>query len=327
MRRTLIMLVAILLVTLAACSGRTQTASTEPIGSNRRLLAIYAGGEPGTPYATAALEWAANAGFDAVLNYSLIDASPEAIASYVSFAHQLGLKVIVSLQDLLGDQDRDQDPVDQQLHRQFGMTTNTQVLTIVSSLKDNPAVWGFSISDELPDSPDSLAQWKPALQKRQAEIKKLTTKPTLVTLTWSPDSENFYKTVASTTTDLAIDYYPLPTNSTYGSVDSITTIGQTLQSIVGSHGWLTLQAFGWGDACNVKDAADLHFPLNASPPSTQQMVSMAQMAVQGGARNIIVYSYDDNAPAGCGPSSPGNPGQLAAIVTAVHQITTSNWWK
>jgi hypothetical protein len=325
-----IALLAMLALALTACGNVTKAAQQQAHSTvaeaSPRILAVYAGGLPGTAYATQALEWAKSADFSAVLNYSVIDATPAAIGSYMDLANQLGLKVIVSLSDLLGTQDGDPDPTDQALHQQFGATTDIEFRKIVQEFQGNPAVWGFSISDEEPDSPDGLSTWLPALQLRQAEIKKLTNKPTLVTLSWSGTGDSFYKSVASTTTDLAVDYYPFPENSIYGTVNSITAIGQALQVAAGSNSWFTLQSFGWGNGCH-PEGAGLGFASDAPPPTSVDMVSMAKMAILGGARNVIMFSYDDNAVGGCDANSTGSQGQLTAMKTAAAQITGSDWWQ
>lgn len=283
-------------------------------GTSQHMLAVYAGGAPGTDTASKALEWAKGAGFNAVLNYSVVNASPEDIKSYLE--QSLGLKVIFSLKDLLGPQDLDTDTGDQALHQQFGMNTHDQVSDLVRRFAEHPAVWGFYVSDELPEDASKLAVWLPLLRERQQEIKAITAKPVLVTLYWSGADTAFYKAVKSATTDLAIDYYPYPANSTYGS-GAERIIGRTLKTVAGSNSWFVLQAFGWGNGQH-SEGAGLGFSANAAPPNTDQMVSMARSAVLGGARNVIMYSYDDNV---------SNPAQLKNISAAVSQITGAAWWQ
>lgn len=291
--------------------------------SPHRLLGVYAGGNPGTAYAAKALHWARDAGFGVVLNYSSIDAPPTAILPYLNLAARLHLKVIMSLSDLLGPTDL--DPTNASWHRQFGATTDAQVTAIVRRYSWHPAVWGFSISDELPGGPLGLAKWLPALTQRQRQIAAITSKPVLVTLYWSGTNAAFYQSVKAATTDLAIDYYPIPQNPRYGPVSAISSIGQTLGEVAGQHNWFTLQGFGWSNGHH-PEGKDLGFG-KAAAPTASQMVAMAKQSVTAGARNLIVFSYDDNAPGSMSPNDRGNPLQLAAIKSAVHAITSSSWWR
>jgi len=294
-----------------------------PMAPPERLLGIYAGGNPGTAYAAQALRWAKAAGFGLVLNYSSIDATPAAITGYLKLAQQLHLKVIMSLSDLLGTTDL--DPSDRVWHRQFGATTDAEVKSIVRQFGARPSVWGFSISDELPGDATSLAHWLPALKLRQRQVAALSHKPTLATLYWSGVDPAFYRSVKSATTDLAIDYYPVPQNPRYGPVSAITTIGQTLHAAAGRNSWFTLQGFGWSNGHH-PESQGLGFT-KAAAPTTGQMVAMAKQAITAGARNLIVFSYDDNAPGGYGPEGLGDPHELGAIATAARTITTAAWWR
>lgn len=310
----------LLALALTACGG-SQKPAHKPAP---RLLAVYAGGEPGTDYANQALQWAKAAGFDVVINYSSINAQPGQIAAYLAQADKLHLKVVLSLKDLLGKQDLDQTPDNRAMHQQFGPTTHDEVTGIVSQFGSLPAVWGFSISDELPGNASELNQWLPQLKERQAQIKQISHKPTLVTLYWSGNDPSFYRTVSQTASDFALDYYPYPENSTYGPVNTIKDIGHTLQTVAGTHSWYVLQAFGWGNGQH-DVAKQLGFKATDPAPDTDHMVAMAKMAVTSGAYNLTFFSYDDNVAQGDGSSS-GNPQQLANIKAAVAKIRAANWW-
>ncbi len=280
-----------------------------------RLLGIYGSAVPGTPTAQAELEYASQAGFNLLLNYSSVNATPQAVIAYLALAQSLHMKVILSVKDLLGP--TDQDPTDAGWHRQYGASTTAEVSGIVKAYAANPAVWGFYTSDEEPTDPSNLSQWLPAIQARQRQIQRLTHKPTLVVLDWSPGSTDYYQQIAQATDQLGIDYYPIPASATYGPVSAITTIGRALRAAAGKNTWFVVQAFAWNRVMHPEGAA-LGFPADPAPPTARQMVKMAKLAVKAGVRNLLFYSYMDNM---------NDPGQLRAIKQAVRTIRASTWWK
>jgi|GEM_PF-1802788 len=291
-----------------------------------RMIAIFDSGVPGSKEATAALNFAKSAKIDVVINYSSINASPSSVTHYLNDAKARGVKVALSLKDLLGgpklvsDPALDQDPGDRALHLVYGKTPDNQVRDIVARFDHHPAVWGYFISDELPQDPtgpEGNAKWLKPLQDRQRLIKSLTHKPTLTTMYWGDQREEFLKQVKTGTGQLMVDYYPYPDTRAvqgkfYGSAEDSFKVGQTVQAVAGDDSWFGLQGFSW--QAEPDTAASFTFGPNPPAPNAQWMTYMAQLALRGGARNIAIFSY------GYAQSTPGQLDQVKLAVTKIRAL-------
>jgi len=288
-----------------------------------RVIAIFDSGVPGSEEALAALDFAKSAKIDVVINYSSTNEKPGVVKHYLDDAQLRGVKVALSLKDLLGgpklvsDPALDQDPGNLAMHQLYGKTPDNQVRDIVSQFDHHPAVWGYFISDELPQDPtgpEDSSKWLKPLQDRQSLIKSLTEKPTLTAMYWGDQREAFLEQVKTGTDGLMVDYYPYPDTRAvpgkfYGTVENSLNIGQTLQKVAGDNSWFGLQGFSW--QAEADTAANFTFGAKPPAPNAKWMVYMAQLALQGGAHNLAFFSYE---------YAQSTPGQLEQIKLAVEHI-------
>ena len=114
-----------------------------------RLIAMFDSGVPGSPESYAALQFAQDAGIDAVINYSLINADTKSIEEYLQYADKIGRKVVPSLKDFATEINT--DPVNSGYHDQYGSSNGERVINMVRSLeamKGHGAIWGYLYADE-----------------------------------------------------------------------------------------------------------------------------------------------------------------------------------
>jgi hypothetical protein len=315
---------ALLLAVLTACGGGSTTskatspngnASANVVESNSRRIAAFGSAVPGTEESLQELRDAKEAGFDELINYSSMNAAPSQVRSYLDEAQRLGVGIVYSIKDILGD--KDADDANAALHEEhYGKTTDQQATAVTKQFVTHPAVTRVLISDELPGNRDDLDEWLPHLKKRYDQIKSITDKPVVVVLYWSGADPEFYGAVKKFADDFAIDFYPLPKNSRYGLESDIPAIGATLKQVAGDDGWFALQAFGWGATDHPEGEGLGYTARRYDAPNADQMVAMAKLAVEGGARNLIFYSLADP-----------NRADLAQVKKAVAQIRAAPWWK
>jgi len=284
---------------------------------------IYDGNVPGQAGATADLEFAHAAGINEVDNYSFINASTQGEDAYLALAQKLHVKVIVSLSDLIGNtpallvsQSIDQNAADLQAHSRFGQTHAQQIAGIIHRFGNNPAVWGWYITDELPagpKNPDGVNMWLPALRQIYAEVSSLSHKPILGVFSNNPTG--FYKAVdVNPNFQLGADYYCFPDTvpQTYGSCTAIPGIQRAVVHVAGKNAWFIVQGMSW----NTEGGhAAWNFPVNSPAPTAYWMASVLENAMANGVHNIGIYMYSDAAQ---------TPGQLARIKIAVAEAKA--WW-
>jgi hypothetical protein len=276
-------------------------------------IALFDSGVPGTAEANEALQFAHDARVDQIINYSILNASPNDIDDYLTRARAQNVQIVVSLKDLLGPADL--DPANEHFHAQFGGDTNeARVANIVKLFDGYSAVWGYFISDELPQDVNGLAQWGAPLADRYDQIKQLSSKPVLASVWRNP--VGFLKTVKQGTDHLMMDYYPYPEGpgQTYGPVADIKPVAEDVFEAAGSNGWFAIQAFSY--AKNEPDTGKrFNFPEGpgSGAPSTNQMVKMARLALDGGVKNLAFFSYG---------YARDIPGQLDELQDAIARIRT-----
>jgi hypothetical protein len=298
-------------------SSPSPDASATPTRKARpkRLFGVYGAMWPSTPEGSEELRWASQAGFDVLHNYSAIDGTTEDIERYLDEAVRLKLQIVVSLKDLYDGMPQNEETAG--FRQQFGKTPEAQAIGFVRRFSKHPGVWGFNITDERPESPADVSEWKPLLDQRAKELRKLTDKPVMITLVgWTADSTSarrlFCRQLMTAADHLALDYYPYPENEIYGPTSHITDISRDLRAIADDNGWFVVQAFAWGK--DHPEGRPLGFSTTAPAPDTHEMVKMGKLALQGGAQHLMFYSYMDNV---------DDPQQLAAIKAAVTQLRKS----
>ncbi len=280
------------------------TASARP-----RRIGVFVNDSPIDQTSLQRIESYASLGVDTVFNYSILDGSPADITGYLNKAQSRGIQVIFSLKDLY-------DQLGPNNYRTLytyplGDSNQSAAVNAVQQFGAHPAVWGFAINDERPESPADLGLWQPIMQQRYSLIKQHTTKPVMQVLVGatSPSAAaraQFLRSLRSSTDTFALDYYPIP----YQPTSFISSIGQDLLTAGDSNGWYIAQAFSW--ASYPDTASGLGFNLgSARAPSAAEMVGMAALALNSGARNILFYSYFDIA---------SNPAQLSALRQAITSL-------
>lgn len=274
-----------------------------------RSIGIYISNSPDDPAAIGVLNWVKSAGFDTVYNYSVIDGTPEQISWYLDQANSRGIKVIISLKDLYDELPGGSTVAAR--HSSFGVTNEQIAQNIATRFGTHPGVWGFAITDEAPMDLSEVGKWRPILEKRYRNIKNASNKPVMVVLVgktspYPTDRHNFLSSLKSSTDSFALDYYPVP----YQDSEFIRQIGNDLISVGDPNGWFVTQTFSWSRYPDT--ARSLGFNLGAArPPNANEIIGMSKLALSGGAKNILFYSYFDIA---------GDPAQLANVAAAVRAL-------
>jgi len=285
--------------------------ATAPVSVNVRAqnIGIYSTSSPSDPNAFANLDAIANLGANVVYNYASNDGTPAQIQAYLNHAQSRGLKVIFSLKDYY-------DKLGPNNYRDYnsylyGNNNEEFALNIVRQFQTHPATWGFALTDERPEGPWDLGAWQGLLSDRYRKIKSLTAKPVMAVLVGHTSADagtrrNFLRGLRGATDTYALDYYPIP----FLSTNKIQEIAGDLGAVGDSNGWFVAQTFSWSSYPDT--ARGLGFNLGAARlPSAQEMTDMAALALNGGARNIMFYSYFDIA---------GNGAQLNNLRQAISAI-------
>lgn len=255
-------------------------------------IGIFISNSPDDPAAFSVLDKVSSMGFDVVYNYASFHAAPDQVRSYLDHAQSRGLRVIFSLKDLY-----DQLPGSGEWPRQFGSyygATNEDIaLNVVRQFKDHPATWGFSISDEAPESPADLNSWRDVLIGRYQKIKAISNKPVMLVLVGHSSGDpamrrQFLTSLKPARDSFALDYYPYPFEST----DQIRSVASDLPAVGEKNGWFVAQSFSWSSYPDTARGLGYNLGL-AKLPGTAEMTEMANLALNGGARNILYYSYFD----------------------------------
>jgi len=295
----------------AAAKNKNSVGSTPQVSTNITpgYIGVYSTSSPSDPASLSNLDAIASLGANVVYNYASADGNPQEITRYLDYANARGIKVIFSLKDYY-------DQLGPSNYRDYngylyGNNNEEFALGIVRSFANHPATWGFALTDERPEGPWDLGSWQGTLTDRYRKIKSLTNKPVMSVLVGHTSGDagvrrNFLRELRGATDTFALDYYPIP----YLSVDKISEIAGDLPAVGDNNGWFVAQTFSW--ASYPDTARGLDFNLGAARlPSSQEMVSMAALALNGGARNILFYSYFDIA---------GNGGQVNALRAAIQSL-------
>ena len=260
--------------------------------SPRRRIAIFDSGVPGSPESYEALQFAYEAGIDDVINYSSVNSDAAARDTYLKYAEQLGVNVIVSVKDFVGPVDH--DPDNQHFHAQYGSTNGDRVMNIAQTFDSNPyakAVWGYFVADE----PEGKELTYADVRVRHDQIKSVSSKPTMSSY-WRFNKDELALR-AQGSDHLMMDFYPYPEgpNQTYGKVEDIESIARDMKSVAGHNSWFALQAFSY-QISEPPLREKFNFPIqereaNFGAPGVDVMVDMASRALQGGVQNLAIFSY------------------------------------
>ncbi len=272
-------------------------------------IGIYISNSPDDPAALGVLNWVKSAGFDTVYNYSIIDGTPDQISWYLDQANARGIKVIISLKDLYDELPGGSSTATR--HPEFGSTNEQIAQNIAARYSSHPGVWGFAITDEAPMDFSQLGHWKPILQRRYNIIKSVTSKPVMSVLVGktSPnanDRRSFLSSLKSSTDSFALDYYPVP----FQDHNFIQQIGSDMPAAGDNNGWFITQVFSWSRYPDTARALGFNLGV-ARQPTLNEIVGMSKLALSGGAKNILFYSYFDIS---------GDPSQLNNVAAAVRAL-------
>jgi hypothetical protein len=274
-----------------------------------REIGMFVSNSADDPQAGATLDKLHGMGVTVVYNYALIDGSAAQIQAYLDRARYDGIKVIISLKDLY-----DQLPdgaMTATSHPEFGDTNEAVAMGLVQRFGGHPAVWGFGLTDEAPMEASELGVWQPTLRDRYVKLKTITTKPVMAVLVGktSPSAatrRSFLSALRSSTDSFALDFYPVP----FEPIATIESIGGDLPAVGDTNGWFIEQAFSWSRYADTARSIGYN-PAGARNPTTAEMVNMGRLALRGGARNLMFYSYFD---------IQNDPAQVAAVTAAIRQL-------
>lgn len=284
---------------------RPVVASPAPVKTSPQYIGMFIDASPSDPNFRQTLDQVAATGCNLIYSYNAYDGTTEQVDAFLAYAQSKGLRVIIALNDFY-DQ-LPQSATTAATYSQYGSTNQAIALAIVNDFQANPAVWGFSITDEAPEGPSDLAAWQSTLVTRYQQIKQLTAKPVMAVLVGWPDGAadnriNFFQASKSFSDVLALDYYPVP----YLPLSRISQI----MNEAGSGNWFVEQDFSWSSYPQV--AASLGDDLSqARLPTMAEMITMGQLALQAGAQNLLFYSDFD---------IENDPAQLAAVTQAVQAL-------
>jgi hypothetical protein len=260
-----------------------------PAAGGNGYIGVFATTSPSDPGYKAQIDKMASLGFNLMYNYIAFDGSAAEVKGYLDYAQSKGMKVIVSLHALYDQMPEASENL--RIYSQYGSTNEAIALGVVKAFESHPAVWGFSLTDERPESASSAAQWKPILATRYTKIKALTAKPVMAILVgWSDPGASNRKVVLDATAPasdvLALDYYPIP----YMSTSYIDTMIK--EAMAYGSTWFIEQVFSW--ASYPDTAESIGFDVSkARTPTTDEMLAMAKSARAAGASNLLMYSYFD----------------------------------
>lgn len=309
---SIIMLVAGVAQPVLARRRWTPPPAPPPVYTARNI-GNYITSSPSDPAALGVLDWVAASGMNTVYNYTPFDGSIAQVNAYLDYAQSKGIKVIMSLHNLYTQHPEGAYMV--QTYPGYGSTDEQIALNVVRDFQAHPAVWGFSLTDERPESLADLNIWQPVLADRYAKVKALTAKPLMdVLVGWtSPtasDRITLLNALKPSRDSFGLDYYPIP----FLPQDRIAAIAGDLVAVGDTNGWFVEQAFSWASYPSVVQGWGFS-PTAARYPTTSEMVSMGNMALANGAKNILFYSYFDIA---------ASSTQKAAVAAAVAQIKLAN---
>lgn len=262
--------------------------------ATNRIIGIYESASPRQANSLARLKEISEAGFNLVVNYSILDGSKQDITHYLDMAESLGVKVLFSIKDFYDIEANDY--INLSDFSEYGTNNDQIVAGIVQTYKDHPALYGWYISDERPEAPSDSNKWMPALKDRYQLIKqKDPSHPTLIILgcyqgenvaSWPPALTRLIQA----TDAIGFDSYPVP----YAPLSIVQQCSQTISNAVtnSDNRWFVIQGFSWSSYPEVvkQDGSDI---TKARYPTLNELKEMINSARNAGINNILVYSYFD----------------------------------
>lgn len=227
-------------------------------------IGVYEGVAVSAPEAVARLEEIAGGPFNTVLNYGMVSGTLGEVRAYLSAADALGLKVIFSIKDLYEGTTY--------FPKSVGTWTRAEdmVRGVVQTFRDSPALLAWYVNDEL--SP----KWLPQLQNMYQLVRQLDPNhPTYAVLYQVGQLARY----AGTTDVLGVDPYPIPNNPVNMVLDWTRSAVAT-----GLPVWTVIQSFDW---------SVYNKTAQRRPPTRDELRCMTYLALIGGAKGIVYYSYFD----------------------------------
>lgn len=245
------------------------------IGNN---TAIYCDGKPffplgwftgNDPEKTEEIDAISGMGFNCVMNYGINEyhdgGSVKAIRTYLDRAGKRGVKVIYSLKDMFDGYKR--------IPKRLGTYTGEKDMYrgAISLFKDSRAVLMWYISDERP------VDWIPRIGKHYAWARELDPDHPVWICQNRPEEIKYYLKVADI---LGVDPYPVPDKPLDYVYESMSAVNRYTKgtfpviAVIQTHG--EFQYGGKGRA-----------------PTMEEIRAMTYLALAGGAKGIMYYSYFD----------------------------------
>ena len=270
-------------------AGTTSPGAVTPAPAGS-LIGIYDTSSPSDPVSHQRLKDIAAGGFNIVHNYTPWDGSIAQIRAYLDTAQSVGIRIVFSLKDFYDKESY----VPLSEVSQHGSTYDQVALNLVQQLKNHPAIYGWSISDERPETPASLASWLPVLQQRAQAIRQIDPNhPTLGVMQCYPgtylNDTGSLNQLGTAMTDLGLDTYPIP----YNDINLVGQCASTLaKSNITGRRWFVVQSFSWKSYPDIPNGLGYNLS-QARYPTKAELQTMVNQARSNGANNIMFYSYFD----------------------------------
>lgn len=239
------------------------------------------------------LDAIAAGGFKLVMNYALSKGHIADVIAYINYAQSVGVKVIVSLEDVRIWRDNTYPTIYPQLYADSGNAATGTLFAqyIVNQVKGLPGVWGYYVGDE-PVAADH-ATWSPyAAAIHTADA----THPRLVIESATPGASNFYQGSTLYYDQCEVggdDYYPI--GNTNVSWAPIATVASGVQSFCTSKGIgsaMVFQLQSW--QLYYPPARCVGYPLCAPYPAYVDIAQVINgMLANMTPRLILGYNYAD----------------------------------
>jgi hypothetical protein len=201
-------------------------------------------------------------------------ASVESIAKALDYCNSKGIKVIFSIKDVY-------EGTKSAKISWFGVEGETEVIkSVVSNIKDHPALLAWYINDERPIS----------MMKRLNERRKLVNELDPYHPTWSVLYQfNDLPFYGSSCDIIGVDPYPVRDRSSKNMVRCDWSMEAA--DLTGLPVWAVPQIFNWG-VYKANGNAE-KYKIDFVSPTEEQMRSMSLLMALRGATGFVFYSYFD----------------------------------
>ncbi len=230
----------------------------------------------------------AAAGFKLVINYGEIYGDTSFQEAYFDRAQSLGMKVIFSLSKPAFYDGKDLNAEFPDLSATCNCSDNNGFIKyVVNLVKNQPALWGYYIGDEVdPNDHDAMkSELADVVRQQDPNHPRLfIDEPGHSVGVWHENSPFF-----DTAEVIGTDFYPVrQASSNYPTIDQMANIASSTQAYANAHkedSAIVLQAYS---RSNYSSA-----PGSSYPTAAQMNYMLSQTLAHSHPRVILWYSYDD----------------------------------